>query len=97
MKIFEAIANGVSDAVKASFRGKKIMRSLETAKLNAQEQLECAKAELEEAPVKCMDKEPDDVIRYFNDLEQKFEDAEATLARLAKIEARLNGEMPESK
>lgn len=92
MKKIEAIVKGVTEDVKAQFKVKRINKAIESAKLNAEEDLETAKQELEEFPEKAKDLNAEQIVEQLFNIFGKIEDSEAVLARLTKVQKYLDEE-----
>lgn len=93
MKRIESIVSGVSEKVRAAFKTRRIEKALDMAKLNAQEDLSVAKADLEELALHCSeDMDAATIINAISEKMDAIELAEATLARLKKVEDFLNSE-----
>lgn len=95
MKKIQQIVTGATQALADKFKVQRIEKTVEIAKLNAEQTLAEAEANLESFPTESKDMSPERIISRLSELISAKDDAEATLKQLAKIEAYLNQEVTE--
>lgn len=90
MKKIERLVKGITEEIKAQFKVERIKNGIKNARLNAEEELAIAKSELQYLDGKELS--ADKIIDSISDAIDRIENAEATLARIQKIEDYLNTE-----
>lgn len=94
MTKLELIVKGTSEKIKATYRSKKIFKALEAAELNAQEDLDVAKDNLDNyVNLDNSEKDGEKVVSELADLVSSKKDAEYTLEVLKEVRSYLEAEV----
>lgn len=95
MTKLELIVKGTSEKIKAAYHSKKILKALEAAELNAQEDLDLAKDSLDNyANLDNSEKDGEKVVSELAELVSNKKDAEYTLEVLKEVRSYLEAEVP---